>query len=94
MGFRKDLVSDSTQQTPSGAPDLRRPRGESPAPPPPRMDLCACVVHEEANTLFALWSIHVSIYPHIHIAVYTNVHVDVYKMDQVGNKMGQVGAHL
>ena len=39
-------------------------------------------------------NVHVSIYPHIHIAVYTNVHVDVYKMDQVGNKMGQVGAQL
>ena len=29
--------------TPSGAPDLRRPQGESPAPPPSRMDLCACI---------------------------------------------------
>ena len=33
FNFRKDLDGGSTQQSPAGAPDLRRPWGESPAPP-------------------------------------------------------------
>ena len=41
--------------TPSGAQDLRRPWGESPAPPPSRMDLCGCFWDLCACT-WACWS--------------------------------------
>ena len=86
------FVNGPTQLHPFGGAGSKTPTGRvTGAPSFTHGPLC---LHLGMLVHVHLWSIHVSIYPHIHIAVYTNVHVDVYKMDQVGNKMGQVGAQL